>query len=158
MSKAFLLALLPLMGALAACDTPPPDSRPATQVGIERAFFAQYPADVYDGLAEACAKPGDVLTRPSRGRLKCEGLPDPETAASLIIGFDGRIDDLPRFVLTLTGQQEPGGYLVTFDYHINVPQAAGGAQIVRVSDGRLVETLRDSIRRSGGQVLPVPTS
>lgn len=158
MSRTPFLLFLPFLAALAGCATPPAETRPPAEVGIERALFAEYPTEVYEGLAGACDKPGDHLERPSRGRLLCEGLPDPTTAAQLIVSFDGRIDDLPRFVLMLTGQRADGGYLVTFDYHIRVPQAAGTEQIVRVADARLTEVLRTSIRNSGGQVLAVPAS
>ncbi len=137
--------------ALTACATPPdPPPRPESEVGIERAFFASYPDRLFATLAAVCDGPGQTVVRPAENRLLCESLPDPESAAALIMNYDGTASDLPRFVIGLSADPEGEGFAVATYYYIRVPQASGKVVEVRLRDPALVREMQRTLQAAGG--------
>ncbi len=91
--------------------------------------------------------------QPNANEVRCESLPDPESAAALILQFDGTVEALPKLVIAFLGRNTTQGYLVTADNYIRVPQRAGGAQQVRFIDGSVSTGLADLLSAAGGRPL-----
>ncbi|QQA44529.1 hypothetical protein [Pelagovum pacificum] len=143
---------------LAACGesatAPVPEPVPVTAEGIapgqSRALFAEHPAGLFAAAGAACNQPGQTLVEDSRNEIRCESLPPVEAAASLILEFDGTVDDLPRFVISFASRQSADGIVVTADNYINVPQQDGGVRVIRIPDTRTESVMRDVMARAGG--------
>jgi len=134
--------------ALTACAEMAPVP-PLPETGAARAVFSAYPTAFFDRATEACLEPGRVI-RPNRNEFRCESLPDLETLAAIILQFDGTVERLPYFVIALTGQSGPAGYLVTADSYIRVPQRAGGTQFVRFADAEFIQEFERILELEGG--------
>ncbi len=149
------LHLIAICLALGACDTvapPEPPPRADADVGIERAFFAEYPDALFASLAAVCDGPGQSVVRPGANQLQCESLPDPQGAAALILNYDGTITDLPRFVVGLQADPVADGFDVSTSYYIRVPQLSGSAVEVRLRDPELVRSMRRTLQAAGGRL------
>ncbi len=162
------ITLLPLVGLLAACAAEPPaptvSTEPVTGTatlapspdaapGSPRAFFAAYPEALLMAVEQSCEGPGQSVIRPTDAELRCEGLPPVDATAALILQYDGTVDDLPRYVSSIALAESDGGYVVTADNYIRVPQQEGGQRIVRFPDERLDAVITDVFVRAGGQPL-----
>tara|TARA_R110001606_G_C15156404_1_gene626445 strand:+ start:166 stop:624 length:459 start_codon:yes stop_codon:yes gene_type:complete len=145
------LATTLLLGACAA-TVPPTPPRADADVGVERAFFDTYPAPLFLSLAAVCAGPGQSIVRPSANRLQCESLPDPESAAALILNYDGTITDLPRYVIGLQADPVASGFDVSTSYYIRVPQLSGRSVEVRLRDPALGREMRRTLQAAGGRL------
>ena len=121
--------------------------------GAQRALFDSFPEPLFVLAERVCTDPAEIAIRPNRDEFRCERLPDPQTAGSLILEFDGTIDALPRFVLRLSGAETGNGYLVTADNFIRVPQAAGGSRIITFPDPETERAWQDILTRVGGTVV-----
>ncbi len=146
-----LLAASLLLGACAA-PVPPAPPRADADVGTERAFFEAYPDRLFLSLAAVCDGPGQSIVRPSANRLQCESLPDPESAAALILNYDGTITDLPRYVVGLQADPLASGFDVSTSYYIRVPQLSGRSVEVRLRDPALVREMRRTLQAAGGRL------
>jgi hypothetical protein len=161
MRRTWLIAVL-LLGACAprtglapapdaAVD---PDMAAVMTVGRQTAFFATYPDMLLTAAFEACANPGQRPVRPAPDEVRCETLPTPEAAASLILTYEGTIEALPLFIVSFAAEPAPGGYLVTADNYIAVPQRNGQIREVRLSDARLDANMRALLEAAGGESIP----
>jgi hypothetical protein len=146
------LILFALFG-LAACDIAPKTPRPDSEVGIERAFFAAYPVRLMGAAVEACSAPGQTLVRPDRDTVICESLPPPQTAAGLILTYDGTIEDLPQMIISFAVAAAEGGYVVTAENYLRIPQRSGAARQVRLRDEPLAREMRRVLESAGGAAL-----
>ena len=127
--------------ALAACtDAAAPSMAPqagAAPAGAQQAYFAGYPAGLFFAAGEVCDGPGQSVVRPTQNEVRCESLPDPESAAAIILQFDGTIEDLPQLVTSFVGRDTQAGYLVTADNYIRVPRIDRNlAELLTAAGGR----------------------
>lgn len=121
--------------------------------GLERAFFAEYPADLLAAAAAACADPGQNVSLPSRDEVICETLPTPDAAASLILSYDGTIEDLPSFVTGFATIAADGGYIVTAQNYIRVPRRSLPPVEIRLRDAILRDTMQRLLLAAGGTII-----
>ena len=124
---------------------------PALSGQSPRALFAEYPEILFQAVEASCEGPGREVVRPSERELRCEGLPPVEAAAALILQFDGTVEALPRYVSAVALDPAEGGYVVTADTYIRVPQPSGALRIVRIPDPRLDSVIREVFERAGGR-------
>lgn len=125
----------------------------AAPSGAQQAYFTGYPERLFLAAAAVCNKPGQTVVRGGRDRVHCESLPDVESAAALILQFDGTVEDLPTFVISFAGRPTPEGYLVTADNYIRVPQRLGGAQQIRFPDPEISRDMAQILTAAGGRPL-----
>jgi len=142
-------ALLCACAQVLESSGPPAPTPPATD-SSPRALFAEYPDLLLEAVAASCEGPGRRVVRPEPGEVRCEGLPPVEAAASLILQYDGIVEDLPRYVSSIAVGESDAGYLVTADTYIRVPQRSGELRIVRLPDPELEALIRDVFLRAGG--------
>ncbi len=151
------LAVLGLGFLLAGCaemsPNPPAPLSGDGANGAKRAYFAEYPRHLFFAAAEVCAAPGQTVVKPSRNEVRCESLPDPESAAALILQFNGTVESLPTFVISFSGQKLQQGYLVTADNYIRVPQRSGAARQVRFPDMNIGAEMAELLEAAGGRPL-----
>jgi hypothetical protein len=167
------LAILPAALTIAACSGIPPGGEapapppgptqtpapigaalPASAApiaGTQRAFFTEFPAVLLFASAEACNDPVQTVVRPSRNEVRCETLPAPDAAAALILGYDGTVEDLPRFVIGFRVSPQDGGYVVTAENYVRVPQRTGPARQIRLRDPVIESSIRDLLAAAGGR-------
>ncbi|KAA9009060.1 hypothetical protein [Histidinibacterium aquaticum] len=140
--------------ALAGCAGELPEgperASPVAAEDSPRAFFRSYPEGLFDAFALTCGGPGQSTVRPADSEIRCESLPPVEAAAALILAFDGTVDDLPRAVTSVASQEAQGGFVVTADTYIRVPQKDGGARIVRQRNAERDAVIRQLLTRAGG--------
>jgi len=146
-----------LILATSACTTQP--TRTAVTPVVNgpsfgaSAYFASYPDHLFEAAEAVCTGPGQDIVRKGENQLSCESLPTPETAAGLILQFDGTVEELPKHVITFSGQQDSTGYLVTTDSYIRIPQRSGDPQRLRFPDPALQENFEELLLRAGGRPL-----
>ena len=139
--------------ALAGCTEALAPTAGTAPVGAQQAYFAEYPQRFFDAAALACNRPGQSVVAPNRNELRCESLPDPQSAAALILQFDGSVQDLPVYVIAFQGINTAQGYLVTADNYIRVPQRTGGAQQIRFPDPDISREMGKILQAAGGRLL-----
>lgn len=162
-------ALLPALPMIAGCaatsPAPEPDRAEPQQTaqaapaaapipGLQSARFTEFPAVLLFAAAEACDDPTQSVVRPSRNEVRCETLPAPQAAAALILSYDGTVEDLPRFVIGFRAAPDNGGFIVTAENYIRVPQRSGPARQIRLRDPVIEEGMRELLRAAGGELLP----
>jgi hypothetical protein len=147
-------AVLASLFLLAACATPAADPRPVAEVGLERAYFDAFPTRLFAAMEAVCSQPGQSVVRPSATELRCESLPDPQTAAALILGYGGTINELPQLIVGLSAAPEGAGFVITADHFIRVPQPRGPERQIRLRDARLAAEMRDVLVAAGGVLVP----
>ncbi|MCF2872827.1 hypothetical protein L0664_17300 [Octadecabacter sp. G9-8] len=143
--------------ALAGCSEFP-TSRGAPGIGevqgsAAQAYFTGYPARLFFVAEELCNGPGQSVVKPSRNQVRCESLPDPESAAAIILQYGGTVEALPKLVIAFSGRNTADGYLMTVDNYIRVPQRDGGAQQVRFVDQQVTDSLAELLATAGGRPL-----
>lgn len=153
-----LPALLVALGALAGCTTPQPTGQAgidrAVAAGAPQAYYEAFPANLFAAHAQVCQRPGETVVRPSRTEIRCEVLLPPGMTGGLILEFDGTVEDLPRLVMAFIAQSATeGGWIVTSDSYLRVPQQAGGVRELRMPDPELQEVMRELLAASGGRPL-----
>ncbi|MCW1952233.1 MAG: hypothetical protein KIH44_012815 [Octadecabacter sp.] len=121
--------------------------------GAQQAYFTDYPDKLFFAAAAVCDGPGQSLVQPNANEVRCESLPDPESAAAIILQFDGTVEALPKFVVSFLGQNTSQGYLVTADNYIRVPQRSGGAQQIRFPDLSVKTEMAALLSAAGGRPL-----
>ena len=136
-----LIALVPLIVACAPQDVGP-SSRSAQ--------FDQYPKQLFDLFEISCSGPGETFRKVGTHSFECRELLPPETAAYLILNYDGYPQDLPDSVMRLTSTQTAGGYKVDASLFFNVPQKSGGTVEVPVESKELDRTIAALYRELGG--------
>jgi hypothetical protein len=122
----------------------------ALQPGQQQAFFAAYPQTLLTAARAACSSPGQAPTEPAPGAIRCETLPTPDIAAALILNFGGTVESLPLYIVSFTSTAQGGGYLVTADNFVVVPQIDGTLREVRLPDPRVDEGIEDLLIAAGG--------
>lgn len=143
-----------LLLLLAACTaSPPPAGAPAT-AQVTRALFAARPQAFFDAAEAACRGPGQRAVRPDGDTMACESLPSPEAAASLILTYEGSLQDLPVYVVRFAGTAVPEGYVIAADSFIRVPRENGATVEIRPEDTALARGFAELLGRAGGRVLP----
>lgn len=118
-----------------------------------QAYFKDYPARLFFVAEELCDGPGQSVVKPNRDQVRCESLPDPESAAALILQYGGTVEALPKLVIAFSGRDTTEGYLMTVDNYIRVPQRDGGAQQVRFVDQQVTDSLAELLATAGGRPL-----
>ena len=129
-------------GAQAPIDVP---------AGASQALFTSRPAALFEAAGAVCSAPGQTVVRPNANQVRCESLPNPESAAALILQFDGTVEALPKFVIAFTGAPAAEGFIVVADTYIRVPQRDGGAQQIRFPDPALKQDLQTLLTQAGGR-------
>jgi len=152
MRAAFLVLAL----FLAACsDMQMTSGAPAAgeaPIGALQAYFDEYPDRLFEVAALLCDDPGQTSVVPNVNEVRCESLPDTESAAALILQFDGTVEELPTYVISFKGRSTSEGYLVTADTYIRVPQRTGGALQIRLESAETREDLAmllDAVPKTG---------
>lgn len=142
---------------LAGCTEIPQSSGAPTAgqapTGAQQAYFTGYPERLFAAAALTCDGPGQSVVQPNANEVRCESLPDPESAAAIILQFDGSIEDLPKFVISFAGRDSAQGYLVTADNYIRVPLRDGGVQQIRFPDPTVERDVKDLLEAAGGRPL-----
>ncbi len=134
---------------LSGCATDPNPSI-GDAPGRQSAYFAEFPEQLYTTIAANCQSDADQLFRPSHKALICETLPSPDTAAALILQFDGEISEIPIFVTTLNAEQSGSGYAITTQYFYIVPQKNDEVAVVRIAEPRTERVVRRAFELAGG--------
>lgn len=152
-------ALVSLLGLVAACDVAP-SAGPAgidraVAAGAPQAYYADFPSQLFLAHEQVCTRPSEKFVRISATEIRCEMLLPPEMTGGLILEFDGTVEDLPRLIMAFYAQAATeGGWLVTSDSFIRIPQReGGGVREVRLPDPELRATLTELFRLSGGRPL-----
>ncbi|WP_375281862.1 hypothetical protein [Pseudooctadecabacter sp.] len=153
MRRSILLLILGLTGCAQTTTSGGSFGAGNQPAGAQQAYFEGYPAGLFFAAGAVCDGPGQNVVRPDENEVRCESLPDPQTAAALILQFDGTVEDLPRFVIAFSGLEDTAGYLVTADSYIRVPLRDGGAQQVRFPDERIEAELSRLLADAGGAPL-----
>ncbi len=131
----------------------PPSAPGSAPEGAKQAYFTDYPDSLFFAAAAVCNGPGQSVVRPNANEVRCESLPDPESAAAIILQFNGTVEALPKFVISFSGQSTSEGYLVTADNYIRVPQRSGGAQQLRFPNLSIQEEMSALLSAAGGRPL-----
>jgi len=146
-----------ITAVLAGCAEIPVSTAPtaagAAQDGAQQAYFTDYPDKLFFAAAAVCNGPGQSVVQPNANEVRCESLPDPESAAAIILQFNGTVEALPKFVISFLGQDTSQGYLVTADNYIRVPQRSGGAQQVRFPSLSVESEMSALLSAAGGRPL-----
>jgi len=137
--------------ALAGCTETRAPAAGDAPTGAPQAYFTAYPQQFFDAAAQACNRPGQSVAAPNRNELRCESLPDPQSAAALILQFNGSVENLPTYVIAFQGVDTAQGYLVTADNYIRVPQRSGGAQQIRFPDPDVNREMGNILQAAGGR-------
>jgi len=149
--------VLSLGVALAGCtQMPVSNAAPAlgnAPSGAQQAYFTDYPDNLFFAAAAICDGPGQSVVQPNANEVRCESLPDPESAAAIILQFNGTVEALPKFIISFSGRTTDQGYLVTADNYIRVPQRSGGAQQVRFPNPSLMSDMKTLLEAAGGRPL-----
>lgn len=119
--------------------------------GKHQAFYDSFPALLFNAAEAACQSPADTFKRLGRGSIRCETLPSPSAAATLILQYDGDLENLPILVNQLTAVEQEDGLKVTVQYFFEVPQLDGGLRRIAMREPRIDETISNVIILSGGQ-------
>jgi hypothetical protein len=119
--------------------------------GAQQAYFTNYPSNLFVAAAAVCDGPAQTVVQPSRNEVRCESFPDTESAAALILQFNGTVQALPKFVIAFMGRDTALGYLVAADNYIRVPQRSGVALQVRFPDLSVSNEFSALLRAAGGQ-------
>lgn len=143
--------------SLGAC-TEMPQATPSSVIsdppaGAQRAIFPAFPEALFFAAGEVCDAPGQSVVRPTPDEVRCESLPDPESAAAIILQFDGTVEDLPKLVIAFVGRDTAQGYVVTADNYIRVPQRTGDVRQVRFPDRRTASEVSQLLQAAGGRPL-----
>ena len=150
-------AILALGIGLAACTEMPTSgvgpTAGAAPNGAQQAYFPNYPNRLFVAAGAVCNGPGQSVVRPSQNEVRCESLPDPESAAAIILQFNGTVENLPKLVISFSGRDTAQGYLVTADNYIRVPQRSGQTQLVRFPDQDVGRDLLRVLQSAGGRPL-----
>jgi hypothetical protein len=93
------------------------------------------------------------VIQPNQNEVRCESLPDPGSAAAIILGYNGTVENLPSFVISFLGGVSAQGYVVTADSYIRVLQRNGGVQQRRFEDAMVAEDLSGMLASAGGRPL-----
>lgn len=157
MRAAILAVALGLGLGLSGCTTMPVSSVAPiagnAPVGAQQAYFSDYPDRLFMAAGVVCDDPGQSVVRPSANEVRCESLPDPQTAAAIILQFDGTVENLPKFVISFAGRPTTQGYLVTADNYIRVPQRDGATQLIRFPDPEVSRDMARLLEAAGGRPL-----
>ena len=145
------LALLGAVTALAGCTVP--ETTTSGPYHASRAYFAAYPERLLETAAATCSTPSDTVVRPRRGWVECHRLMPPEATAAAILRYDGTVADLPQLVISLRSDPSDGGYVVTNENYLRIPQTDGSAVHVVQPDPRVSRAMQELFRKSGGKVL-----
>lgn len=138
---------------IAGCTQTQTPEVTAPPIEAPQAYFTGYPQQLFDAAAAACSRPGQSVATPNRNVLRCESLPDPQSAAALILQFNGTVEKLPTYVIAFQGVDTAQGYLVTADNYIRVPQKSGGAQQIRFPDPVISREMESILQAAGGRPL-----
>ncbi|SMX31497.1 hypothetical protein [Octadecabacter ascidiaceicola] len=150
-------AVIGIALAVAGCTEMPRSTAPvaagAAPNGAQQAYFTGYPDKLFFAAAAVCDGPGQSVVQPNANEVRCESLPAPESAAAIILQFDGTVEALPKFVISFSGHDTSQGYLVTADNYIRVPQRDGSAQQVRFPDLSIESEMSALLSAAGGRPL-----
>lgn len=152
-SIAVVLGLLGLSACTEAVPTSPAGIERARAGGAPTALYDAFPLQLFDAHAQVCNEPGETVVRPSYSEIRCEALMPPDITGSLILEFDGTVEDLPRLVTAFIVQDAEDAFLVIADSYIRIPQREGGIREIRLNNPEMQSTLRELFRRSGGRPL-----
>ncbi|WP_420863266.1 hypothetical protein [Algirhabdus cladophorae] len=144
----YVVALLSIAGCTTQ-DTQLARQNPSTAF----AQFSDYPGVLFTAAETTCSRPYETLIRTSKTKLRCEALPPPTVMAQIILAYDGTLDDLPRYVLEFSADQNPQGYLAKAVFYLDVPQRSGPTIHVKFADPDLRKNLDRLLEGSGGSLL-----
>lgn len=114
------------------------------------ARFPEYPQALFDAFRESCTGPARDFVVTDRNSVECRELMPPDLTASVLLAFDGMLEDLPRVVVRFRAEPRPPGYLVSNEVFVNVPQREGDAVRLLFTDPRLRCEVAAFYIRAGG--------
>ena len=160
MIRRFLIgaAFLSLSQGLAGCQTTLPTSAASVQqavaAGAPQAYYDSLPEHLFFAHEQVCRNPGEEFLRPSRTEIRCEMLLPPDATGALILRYDGSVEDLPKVAMAFVAQAAAqGGYVVTADNYIRIPQRSGGTRLIRLPDPELRKSMEELLTITGGRLL-----
>jgi hypothetical protein len=121
--------------------------------GQRQASFAAWPETLLTAARTACSDPGQSPSEPAPGVLRCETLPTPDIAATLILTYGGTVETLPLYIISFTTVARDSDYLVTADSFIVVPQTDGTLRELRLPDPAVEAGMTDLLVAAGGTPL-----
>ena len=121
--------------------------------GQRQAVFDENPSAFLAAARAACNGPGQSPVVPSPRSLRCETLPTPDIAATLILLYGGTVEALPVYVVSFTSELKDEGYVVTADSYVVVPRADGTDLVVRLADPEVEAAMTDLLAAAGGRPL-----
>jgi hypothetical protein len=130
--------------ALIACALTPPEA----PSGMAR--FPGYPQALFDAFRQSCTGPARDFVVTDRNSVECRELMPPDVTASVLLAFDGTLEDLPRLVVRFEAEPQAGSYLVSNEVFVNVPQRQGEAVRLLFTDPRLRRDVAALYARAGG--------
>lgn len=136
--------------ALCGCDMPSEQVSVAPEQA-RHALFDSYPDAFFAAARRACHGPQRNLKVARDHEILCEVMPNPQTAAAVIIAYDGIVSDVPTFFMSFRGRDVARGYLVTMDSYIRVPQRDGRTVQLRFPDPSIEARMDRLLRNAGGR-------
>ncbi|MEL6609138.1 MAG: hypothetical protein AAFO93_09535 [Pseudomonadota bacterium] len=143
-------------GVLAGCS-PALSPSAGDAPGRQSAYFAEFPTQLFAAAALGCSRQADTLRRADEDTVVCESLVPPEVAASLILQYDGNLEDLPVYINRISATPAGPGYRVTVEYFFSVPQQSGDTTVIRVRQTQIERTVREVFLMAGGQAIAEPS-
>ena len=130
--------------ALIACTVPAPE------LSSGKARFPGYPQALFDAFRESCTGPARSFVVTDRNSVECRELMPPDLTASILLAFDGMLEDLPQLVVRFRAEPEAASYLVSNEVFVNVPQREGDAVRILFTDPRMRRDVAALYARAGG--------
>ncbi|WP_368183633.1 hypothetical protein [Aestuariibius sp. HNIBRBA575] len=149
----FVLALGLAVSGCVDVATSPVEVAASVQAGAPQAHYETFPAALFAGMSYSCSEPGQTLVRPNANEIRCESYLEPDATAGAILEFNGTVDNLPKFVLSLISQPASSGYVVTADTYLRVPNPNGQVAKVRFEDREVTQDLHELFELTGGRPL-----
>lgn len=141
-----------MVGALCGCAGPFTETRlaPGATPPVSQARFAEEPKNFHSAFEDLCAGPTDTYSIQSRTTARCRTVVDPETAAMLIVRYDGALE-IPYFVAERVTTNSPEGFVVSLSYFATLQLKSGSEQRVYLRSRRFEDTIDNLFRAFGGE-------
>ena len=123
---------------------------PAPQDTSGKARFPGYPQALFDAFRASCTGPARDFVTTDRNTVECRELMPPDLTASVLLAYDGTLEDLPRLVVRFRAEAQEASYLVSNEVFVNVPRRDRAALRLQFSDRRLARELAQLYSSAGG--------
>ncbi|MEC7256646.1 MAG: hypothetical protein VXW58_02405 [Pseudomonadota bacterium] len=115
------------------------------------ARFDAYPALLFSAMESVCQEPADTFRRYGRDDVECRSFLPPGPTASIIVQYDGTVDDLPQLVMRVRSHRDDPGYVVDFDTYLHVPRRAQAPVRVVHRSPQITSRINRLMQSAGGR-------